>query len=199
MKEMIRQIHHIEIRATSEDTRSHTFVISNSTKDRHGSILKTEGWDLTNYMLNPVVLYNHKQYSENPDMVIGTGDVKIENNELVGKVNYEPEDINPLAEKIRKKVDHGTLRAVSVGFMPKNGRWGQKDMGEDPEVFYFTEMELMEFSIVTIPSLTSALKKSAEESTDEFIKQFPKTQNTEDKGVIGLQVYKARHFLISNK
>lgn len=150
-----------------EDTRTIPFVISNSTRDRHRTVLNMKNWELDNYRDNPIVGYQHQVYGgyagTDPDYVIGTSDVQIERKELVGAVKFEPEEINPLAEKIFRKVLHGTLRAASVGFIPKGiGKYGDDDEaeGKENETYYYAGQELLEWSIVNIPSNPKAVKKN---------------------------------------
>lgn len=57
----------------------------------------------------------------------------------------------PRAQELRKLVDGGFLRGVSVGFIPKDG-YTRKD-----GVLVFTEVELHELSLVNTPSSKGAL------------------------------------------
>lgn len=159
-----------------EDTRTVDFVISTPDKDRHNSILKSDGWELENYQRNPIVGYQHNVYGggmclkADPDDIIGTSDVRIEDGNLIGAVTFEPAEENPMAEKIFRKVLRGTLRSASVGFLPKcdekgkEGKWGSEDDGEDRNgpnpTFYYNGQELVEWSIVNIPSNPKAQTKA---------------------------------------
>ena len=65
-----------EIPANADETRTVEFVISDSTRDRHNTVLNQNGWRLDNYMRNPIVGYNHNVYGgffsyPSPDNVIG--------------------------------------------------------------------------------------------------------------------------------
>jgi hypothetical protein len=66
------------------------------------------------------VFYQHKSNSENPDMLIGTSTIRVENNQLIGVVRFEVE-INPIAERFGKKIQAGTLRMASNRSKP--ARW----------------------------------------------------------------------------
>lgn len=163
-----------EIRAneSSKENRTVEFVISTNDKDRHGTILNMQNWDLTNYNLNGIVGYNHEVYSStNPDLILGTGKAYVEGEgddaKLIGQVTFETEDVNPLAEKIFRKVLNGTLKATSVGFMPisVNGKYGEERNG----TYYYYGQELLEFSIVNIPSNPKAVKRSADEINEMFV------------------------------
>jgi hypothetical protein len=169
-----------ELRALGADvdeTRTVEFVISNEKRDRHGTVLRAKGWQLDNYKRNPVVGYQHtihgSMFSEpNPDSVIGRSEVFFEGDNLIGRVTFEPPEINPLAEKIFQKVKFGSLRSASVGFMPTGEPTygtGKEARGKENETMYFPGQELMEWSIVHIPSLASANKREYSDEMDEFL------------------------------
>lgn len=156
--------------------REAEFVISTETVDTYGTVFMADGWDLTRYSQNPIVAYGHRTWSDDPDMIIGTSEVRIENKQLIGKVRFEAEDVNPTAEKIWRKVQAGTLRMASVGANPIEWRWGVFDNGENPDVLYFVRSELFEWSIVPIGSNPDALKRS-KQSIEEMRAALP-PQNT---------------------
>lgn len=176
------------VKSESDDILYHEFVISNETIDRHGTVFKTAGWELDEYnRTNPVVTYAHKDNDGNPDMVIGRSEVFIENNQVIGRVYYEPADINPVAEKVKRKVEHGTLRMASINAIPKKGHYGDEKRGEKKDVLYFDQQELLAWSIVPIGSNRAALKRSAE-AFEEI-----KTKFTRDIKVEGAEVVPAQN------
>ncbi|WP_035647346.1 hypothetical protein [Flavobacterium sp. ASV13] len=153
------------IRALSEENiknREAEFVISTEAVDSYDTIFKIDGWDLKRYQNNPIVAYGHRTWSDNPDMILGTSEVWVEGEQLIGKVRFESEETNPTAEKIWKKVKEGTLRMASVGANPLEWRMGIAADGENPGVLYFTRTELLEWSIVPLGSNPDALKRSVE-------------------------------------
>lgn len=182
----------IRVDEHSEENRTVQFVISDETKDRHGTVLNMDGWNLDNFNANGIVGYQHDVYGNDmcrgadPDLVIGTGRSWVENETirrddgsagskkvLIGEVKFEPADVNPLAEKIFRKVLHGTLKATSVGFSPVGGgRMVNDKTGEEEQMkeapyrvpkghtFYYEGQELLEFSVVNIPSNPKALKRT---------------------------------------
>jgi len=167
------------IRALSEENlknREAEFVISTEAVDSYGTVFKMNGWDLKRYENNPVVFYAHRSYSDNPDMLIGTSEVFVDNDQLIGKIRFEEEDTNPIAEKVWKKVQAGTLRMASIGANPIRGHWGDEKLGEDKDVIYFDEQVLLEWSIVPIGSNPEALKRevqTVEEIRAEMLKNIP--------------------------
>lgn len=160
----------------NKENREAEFVISTEAPDTYGTVFKVSGWDLKRYEQNPVVFYAHKSYSDNPDMLIGTSTVRIEDNQLIAVVRFETPEINPLAEKVWQKVQAGTLRMASIGANPKKGHWGDEKLGEDRDLIYFDEQELLEWSIVPLGSNPEALKREVqtiEEIREAIIKEIP--------------------------
>lgn len=162
---------HSEIREIrkKEDERTITFVASDSTRDSAGTVLNQDNWDLTRFNSNGIIGYQHKVYggwddTDNPDNVIGKGHAYVEDGKLMVDITFEPKEINELAEKIYQKVLFGSLRAVSVGFLPVGkGRFGE---GADAETYYFAGQQLLEVSVVNIPANPNALRKSMEAEND---------------------------------
>jgi hypothetical protein len=161
-----------DIPANAEESRIIQFILSTSTKDRHGTVLNQKGWDLENYKRNPIVAYQHNLSGgmcsdPNPDFVIGKsvkigtegkGDEKM----LIADAQFEPAEVNPMAEKIFRKLLFGSLSRTSVGFLEKgHGQYGVNDEaeGRDNETYYFEGQELLEYSIVNIPSNPDAGKR----------------------------------------
>lgn len=145
-----------------KENREVEFVISTEEVDTYGTVFKIAGWNLDRYKRNPIVCYAHKTHGDNPDTIIGTSEVFVEGEALIGRVHFEPAEINPLAEKVFQKVLAGTLRMASIGANPLRGHWGDEKVGEDKDVIYFDEQELLEWSIVPIGSNPDALKRNAE-------------------------------------
>ena len=162
-----RQIAPQKIRADKQ-ARKITFVASDGSRDTAGTVLNPKGWDLARYNRNPVVGYQHKVYgsfdgTDDPDNVIGKGYAYMNGSRLMVDVEFEPKEINELADKVYRKLVFGSLNAVSVGFIPRGrGSWGKGEesaTGSRP-TYYYEGQELLEISVVNIPSNPNALKKS---------------------------------------
>ena len=150
-----------EVRASGDD-RKVKFIFSTDTKDRHGTRINPDGWRLDNFNKNGVASFQHRAYGDpDPDMIIGKANAWKSDGRLVGTIDFETEDVNPLADKLYKKVNAGTLNAVSVGFVEHDGHWGGDEdrgvEGEDKDTYYFDDVELMEISLVSVPSNPEAL------------------------------------------
>jgi hypothetical protein len=76
------------------------------------------GWDLKRYENNPVVFYQHKSNSENPDMLIGTSTIRVENNQLIGVVRFEKLRSILLLKRFGKNTSWNT-RMASIGANPR--------------------------------------------------------------------------------
>jgi len=168
--------HASEVRKDEGGSRRVTFVASDDTRDSVGTVLNPDGWSLERFNSNGIIGYQHKVYgswsdTENPDNVIGKGRAYIEDRKLMVDVEFEPAEINPLAEKVYQKILFGSLKAVSVGFLPiGRGSWGKGEEaldGENP-TYYYAGQELLEISVVNIPANPKALKKGLEEDEDEL-------------------------------
>jgi len=155
----------VAIRAITEEmiaNRQVEFVIADDTPDRHGTVWDIDSWILEHYHRNNVVLYLHDSTTPDPDLVIGTGEVFVEGRSLIGRVTFETADLNELADKVFRKVVAGTLKMASIGALPHYARFGDASKGEDEDLIYFSQNELLEFSIVPVGSQRNALKRSIE-------------------------------------
>lgn len=160
-----------------EDDLTREFIISTERKDSHGTIIPMDLWDFEDYNRAGAFYYQHQTGSgwfsdANPDNALGIGRAKRSGDKLIGIGTFEPQDLNELAYKIMRKVDYGTMKATSVGFMAKGGHWGVERNGEDPTAYYFDGQVLKEWSIVHIPSNPDAIKKALEPMDAYMLKQI---------------------------
>lgn len=161
-----------------KEKRQAEFVISTEAVDTYGTVFKIDGWDLERYQRSPVVFYNHKTWSDDPDVCIGTSEVRVEGNQLIALLTLEED--NPIADKVWRKIQNGSLNMASVGANPLEYRWGDFDKGENPDVIYFTRTELLEWSVVPVGSNPDALKRSVE-SLEEIRTSIKKPENENEK------------------
>lgn len=160
-----------------KDGRKREFIISTDRKDSHGTILPVDLWDIEDFNRAGAFYYQHQTGAgiftdSNPDNALGPAMAKKSGGKLIGVGTFEPADLNELADKIMRKVDFGTMKATSVGFMPSGGHWGNERNGEDPTAYYFEGQMLKEWSIVHIPSNPDAIKKSLESMDKYMMKQI---------------------------
>ncbi len=139
----------------AENVGGMEFVLSDETPDRMDDIIKSTGWDLENFQKNPIALFNH-----NPNFVIGKWSnlrVDAENRQLRGHLEVAPPGTSDRIDEIRKLIDAGILKAVSVGFRPiKSVPRNENDkFGFGGSVF--EKSELVETSLVAVPANPNAL------------------------------------------
>ena len=94
------------------DTRVRRFKISSSAVARDGHTLATAGWDLSNFLKNPVVLAAHD--SEHIESVIGRAiNLPVQGDDLFADIEFMTQDLNPLAEMTLKMVDAEVATATA--------------------------------------------------------------------------------------
>ena len=125
------------------------YVLSDETPDRMGDVIMADGWDLTDFQKNPIALFGH-----NSGFPIGKWkNLRVIDKQLRGHLELAPAGTSARIDEIRKLVDADILRAVSVGFRPKESRpRPESDFG-----VFFTKAELMETSLVSVPANPNAL------------------------------------------
>ena len=136
-----------QIKLSDNDDRTFDIILSTSAIDRDGDTINQNGWELANFLKNPVALFAHDNRSLPVGMV---ANLRVEGGKLMGSVKMADMAANPLAESVLRLVKGGFLNAVSVGFSPIE--FERTDTG-----MRFIKQELLELSIVPIPSNPEAL------------------------------------------
>ena len=129
------------------------FTVSTAAQDRDGDVIQQDGWDLSNYIRNPVVLLNHKSSELPIAKCIAIG---LEGGVLKATIEFVPQAfpiIGDIAESVYQLCLAGYLNATSVGFRPLEWDWAS----DDSNGVVFSKQELLEFSIVSVPSNPQAL------------------------------------------
>lgn len=183
------------------ENREAEFVISSEAVDTYDTVFVAEGGEFERYNNNPIVAYGHKTWSDDPDMILGTSEVRQEGKFTIGKVRFEDAETNPVAEKVFKKIQAKTLRMASIGANVKEWRYGDAQKGENPGVIYFTRWELLEWSIVPIGSNKDALVRNAqtvEEMRNEIAKDI-EVVRSDDNGNFIERSNRERELLINQK
>lgn len=136
-----------EHRTTVSAGEGTEFVLSDGSRDRHGTRINPQGWDLTSFRKNPIALFGHSS-----GFPIGRwADVRVVKDRLIGTLEFAAAGTSARIDELRSLVEQGVLRAVSVGFsVIKEGAPGKS-------AFDFEEQELVEASLVSVPSNTNAL------------------------------------------
>jgi HK97 family phage prohead protease len=127
-------------------------VGSTADMDRDRESISCEAWDLKNFKKNPVILPQH-DYRQ-PAIGKATS-VKVKDGQLTFKIQFPDEGINPVADIYRKLYKGGFMNASSVGFIPK--KWEDGDGTKNSPFRTYTEVELLELSLVSVPANPNAL------------------------------------------
>ena len=157
----------LQNRKIDEKTRSVEFVASDESVDSYGTIIPVNNWVLDRFNGNGIIGYQHNLYwSSDPDNVIGKGTAWVEDGKLMVRIEFEPKEINELAEKIYQKVLFGSINGVSVGFSELDG--GEFKGINGQQVYVFGRCELLEISVVNIPANANALKRYYEDQLKQL-------------------------------
>lgn len=195
----------VQYRSTSEkllENRQVEFVISSEAVDTYRTVFIQDGGNFSRFTPKGIVLYAHDSHSSDEDNVLGYGEVYREGNLTIGRVTFEPKEINEKAEKVFRKIENGTPYMASIGFEPVKASFGDRAKGEDPDVLYFREWNLLEFSVVPIGANPDAQKrnvKSIEEIRTALAKEIPTTAEEIPTTTKGKSVRKAQLIINKNK
>jgi len=137
-----------------KDSRVLRFIASTELEDRDGDIIRVAGWDLKNFLANPVHLWAHNMRADNPP--IGKT-IRIEQQEgrLINDVDFFMAESFELAA-LALKAHLAGVCAESVGFRPLSAIERRDGQGRLTG-FEFQQQELLEISSVPVPSNPEAL------------------------------------------
>lgn len=160
---LVRRSFGVNVKGIDREARTIDVIASTSALDAHGEIIEQD-WDLDRYKANPVVLWNHNAcgYFETPDpedmLPIGFSKVVgVVGGRLEATLCFVDEKAAPLAEKVWQGFLQGSIRAVSVGFRPKNIA---SERINDVDTYQLSGCELFEISACPMGSNPEAVRKS---------------------------------------
>lgn len=147
------------VTGNAEDGVIDMIVGSSSVIDRMGDTIDQNGWDLSNFKTNPVILWGHNAGFGEDRPPIGKSlktwvqDKGKKTAKLMFKVQFDLQD--NFAKEIFRKVKEGFINTVSVGFIPTE--YEQIDPDNWMSGFKFLKQELLELSFVPVPANPEAL------------------------------------------
>lgn len=138
-------------------------VITSSATDRHNENIVTQGIDTSNYLKNPVVLYGHDYFGLPIGKTLQLTEMK---NKIKARFQLAIEEYD-FAKTVYDMVLNGYLNAVSIGGIVK--KWSD-------DYRTIEEMEMIEFSLVSIPANADAMitARSFEEAAGKPIETVAK-------------------------
>jgi HK97 family phage prohead protease len=151
-----------------------SFLITDGTLDRDSMRVLPEGLDVSKFVENPVMFYNHSRYSESGSGVIGKWD-NVRKEGVGSEAKWLADPVFDLEDKtakeIARKVEKGFLRCCSVGLRVLELSDSPEDILPGQRRMSIKKAELVEVSIVDIPANPNATAQKS------YILHFP------DKGV----------------
>lgn len=122
------------------------FILSDGTStNSKGYKIAVSGIVMSRFALNPVMLKEH-----DPELVIGRWENwKVSDNKLSADPVFDTDD--SVGKEVARKVDKNFLRCASIGIIPLKLEYLDDE-------FVMTECELVEASIVSIPSDAGAVR-----------------------------------------
>jgi hypothetical protein len=165
---LVRRSFGITVRAVNVEARTVDVIASTTTVDSHGDIVEQD-WILDRYKKNPVVLWNHNKFGSysyadgmcDPKDLLPIGHCPsfgVEGGQLVATIKFGSADYNEMSERVFLGFAEQHIRAVSVGFYP--GVIAEEAV-EGGSRYRLSKCELLEISVVPIPSNPDAVAKSA--------------------------------------
>lgn len=136
-------------------------VFSTGDEDRQGDVVVQIGWNVKEFLLNPVVLFAHDHWQPAVGQIIELG--LNEQGNLAGAIQFAAKEYD-FAMTLYKLYKGKYMRAFSAGFDSKNVTY---DDEEDRNVL--TENVLYEMSCVNVPANAYALAKEAGINTESLV------------------------------
>lgn len=138
-------------RGTDGDAKVIDFVITDGSEDRYGDTIDPAGWEMDNFVKNPVLLWAHDYRTAPVGKLL---EPRIVGKKVKAKVGeWVPREISEFAWMVEQMVRQGFLNAVSVGFRPLEWEY----VSPESYSIAYTSQELLEVSVVPVPANPNAL------------------------------------------
>ncbi len=142
-----------------------SWIFSDFSVDREFERISQNGWDLSNYEKNPVVLWAHNHSIPS----IGYAKNLTIKDSLCGDVVFNDKSFDEFGWSIGERVKFGSIKSGSVGFLVKEIEIvdHKKNPDEKADIIY-RKQELLEFSICNVPCNANALHTDSVKSFTEY-------------------------------
>jgi hypothetical protein len=149
----------------NRDTRTVRFVMSAEVEDRDKDIINQAGLDIAEFLKNPIAFWAHMSRDfpvgkwSDLNKALGGRPKRTE-----GVLNVVEEGGEPLADRLAFHLNQGTIRACSIGFIPKLVK--RREVAQEADEWKWPgydilEAELVECSPCGVPANPAALAKAA--------------------------------------
>ena len=153
------------IGSAAVDANRYRVTIAANEEARQPPALDFDGLSFVNYMLNPVVMWAHDLSGRSPSGGLPIGRTlelaKTDAGRLVAEFEFLDDD--PFARRVKNAWDKGFLRAASISWLPVETSPARDGGYRD------TRSDLLEWSIVPVPSDPDALRESHARLLEEFL------------------------------
>jgi len=139
-------------------------IVSTNALDRDKEIVELNAWDLKSYQTSPKLLLDHN-WNDVMSHIGESKNIGIDNNVLKSRFEYYHGKGNPKADWAYYIASKG-MATYSVSFMPKENGIVEGKAGDNYKRKY-TDVELLEISQVSIPSLREAVQADRKILDDE--------------------------------
>ena len=137
--------------------------VTTEKKDRHGDIIRTDGIDISEWLANPVVLWNHS-----PEKILGKAVIeKIKGGIVVKEIDfYDFENPQHELAEIGKMYEKGYINAISINVLANKAGTKKLQGGR----YDIQKSVMTELSLVPIPANGEAvvIKKSFDNMEKTF-------------------------------
>ncbi len=152
---LVHKLMDFTIGRVDQEARTFWAVASTEQVDRQGDSIVAEGWDLANFMNNPVIPWAH-DYSRPP--VARALECRVQDGRLVFQAQFPPAEDYAFSDTVFRLYQGGFLRAFSVGFSPVHSEVQTSQVqGRAVTGTRYLKQELYEISCVTLPANPQAL------------------------------------------
>lgn len=125
------------------------FRITSGVVDRDQEVLVPEGMDARNFLLNPVILWNHDM----DDVVGKASNLGLNPDGWEADIEFAPTE---KGQEVKALVDGGFVVATSVRLLPR--KWEDGDPKTTGYWRRYTDWELLEVSLVSVPANPTAIR-----------------------------------------
>lgn len=164
-KNLIKLQTNLEVEEIDGEHRVLRFIGSTDALDRDQERITQDGIQVENFMKNPVILYGHDYGGLPVGKAIAVEstdkglvfDVKFPTRDEAGEHHF------PFVDSVYRLSKSGFLNTTSVGFMPLE----KPERSKKPPYRTWTKVDLLELSIVPVPSNPDALRLAMDEGVIE--------------------------------
>ena len=146
-----------------------TFKITDDSLDRHSERVMPDGVDVSHFKNHPVMFYNHHRSVDaywadgNATKITPIGkweNITSKDGAIYADAVIDTQD--PLGKEVFRKVQNGIINACSIGFRAVEWSDDEELKLQGQRGYTITKSELLEVSIVDIPSNRNAIKVNSE-------------------------------------